>query len=93
MLVFIYDIKHVKASKVGSLSLTFYFTYSDSTTSARVLTNFRTQYSGRLVYLLAFVLRIQEVPASNLALKMTIPTEGLYDFTHLSGTRDSVLNL
>jgi len=37
-----------------------------------VLTNFRTQYSGRLVYLLAFVLRIQEVPESNLALKMTI---------------------
>jgi hypothetical protein len=82
----------VKASKVGSLFRTFYFTYSDSTTSARELTNFRTQYSGRLVYLLTFVLRIQEVPHSNLALKITILTEGLYDFTHLSGKRGSVLN-
>lgn len=62
----------MQASKVGSLFVTLYFAYSDSTTSAMVLTNFRTQYSGRLVYLLAFVLRIQEVPESNLALKMTI---------------------
>lgn len=80
------------ASKVVRLFVTFYFTYSDSTTSARVLTNFRTQYSGRLVYLLAFVLRIQEVPDSNLALKMPILTEGLCDFSHRSDTRGSVLN-
>lgn len=71
----------MKASKVGSLSVTFYFTYSDSTTSASVLTNFRTQYSGRLVYLLAFVLRVQEVSDWNLALKMTFLTEGLYDYS------------
>lgn len=82
----------MQASKVGRLFVTFYFTYSDSNTSASVLTNFRTQYGGRLVYLLAFVLRIQEVPESNLALKMTVLTEGLYDFTHRSDTRGSVLN-
>lgn len=82
----------MQASKVGSLFVTFYFTYSDSTTFARVLKNFRTQYSGRIVYFLAFVLRIQEVPDTNLALKMAILTEGLYELTHRSDTRGSVPN-
>lgn len=91
-MVLLYKHKRLQESKVGSLFVTFFFTYSDSITSVSVLMNFRTQYSGCLVYWLAFGLRIREIPYSNLALEMTVLTEGLYDFTHRSGTRGSIID-